>query len=108
MGGRPQHQVSWSRRQDIFSVWSSRDCARSGERNVLIREVAGLLAPALPAYLARQRWFGGKARRIDSTEILDFIPVQTDEGGAFVLVVRVEYLTGPEERYFLPMLLVAD
>ena len=41
------------------------------------------LPDQLPAYLARQRWFGGKARRIRSTEILDMIPLQTGQPRRF-------------------------
>jgi trehalose synthase-fused probable maltokinase len=70
----------------------------------MFEELRHSLPPLLPAYLGRQRWFGGKARRIHSTEIVDFIPLQTGEADAFVLVVRVEYQIGSEERYFVPML----
>ena len=69
----------------------------------IFEELRASLPPLLPAYLARQRWFGGKARRIHSTEVVDFIPLQTGDADAFVLVVRVEYQIGSEE-YFLPML----
>ena len=79
--------------------------APGAEREASIfEELRGSLPPLLSAYLAHQRWFGGKARRIHSTEIVDFIPLQTGEADAFVLVVRVEYQIGSEERYFLPML----
>ena len=79
--------------------------APGAEREASMFEDLRVSLPSLlPAYLARQRWFGGKARRIHSTEIVDFIPLQTGEADAFVLVVRVEYQIGSEERYFLPML----
>ncbi len=79
--------------------------APGAEREASIfEELRHSLPPLLPAYLGRQRWFGGKARRIHSTEIVDFIPLQTGEADAFVLVVRVEYQIGSEERYFVPML----
>jgi maltose alpha-D-glucosyltransferase/alpha-amylase len=66
------------------------------------------LPDQLPAYLARQRWFGGKARRIRSTEILDMIPLQTGRLDAFLLLARVEYDTGNGDTYVLPMFLAED
>jgi maltose alpha-D-glucosyltransferase/alpha-amylase len=60
------------------------------------------LPEQLPAYLARQRWFGGKARRIRSTEVLDMIPLQTGRLDAFLLLARVEYETGDGDTYVLP------
>ena len=34
----------------------------------------------------RQRWFGGKARRIHSTEIVDLVPLQTGEADAYLFL----------------------
>jgi maltose alpha-D-glucosyltransferase / alpha-amylase len=104
MGGAPEKHVSLiaAVRTSLFGVNVT---APGAEREASIfEELRGALPPLLPAYLARQRWFGGKARRIHSTEIVDFIPLQTGEADAFVLVVRVEYQIGSEESYFLPML----
>ena len=37
------------------------------------------VAEQLAAYLLKQRWFGGKARQIRSTELIDLVPVQAGE-----------------------------
>ena len=55
----------------------------------------------LPDYLSKQRWFGGKAHRIRSTKILDWIPVP-DSAAVFALIA-VRYERGDPETYFLPM-----
>jgi maltose alpha-D-glucosyltransferase / alpha-amylase len=55
----------------------------------------------LAAYLLKQRWFGGKARRIRSTELLDLVPVQAGPAEAFVVLARVEYDGGPGDTYVL-------
>jgi trehalose synthase-fused probable maltokinase len=61
------------------------------------------LPAQLPAFLAAQRWFGGKARRILSVEILDAIPVGGDEANTIVLFGRVKYLEGADEIYSIPL-----
>jgi trehalose synthase-fused probable maltokinase len=58
----------------------------------------------LAAYLLKQRWFGGKARRIRSTELIDLVPVQAGPAEAFVLLARVEYESGPGDTYVLPLI----
>jgi maltose alpha-D-glucosyltransferase / alpha-amylase len=62
------------------------------------------LPPQLPAFLSRQRWFGGKARQVRAAELADVIPIR---GGAFeflLLVVSVKYADGTEESYAIPVL----
>lgn len=68
------------------------------------QELRKTLPPLLPAYLADQRWFGGKARQIRSTEITELVPLGNTRLETFVLVVRVEYATGPGETYVLPLI----
>ena len=61
--------------------------------------------PALLAgYFADQRWFGGKARQIRSVEIADLVPLGNTGLETFVLLVRLEYVTGPGEVYVLPLI----
>ena len=61
--------------------------------------------PALLAgYFADQRWFGGKARQIRSVEIADLVPLGNIRFETFVLLVRLEYMTGPGEVYVLPLI----
>jgi maltose alpha-D-glucosyltransferase / alpha-amylase len=61
------------------------------------------LPPQLPAFLMNQRWFGGKAREIQSAELVDLVPVGTNQLEAFVLLVRVAYTEGASETYIIPI-----
>jgi trehalose synthase-fused probable maltokinase len=70
----------------------------------IYQELRTALPPLLPGYLATQRWFGGKARQIRSAEITDIVPLTKTRFGAFVLLVRLEYTTGPGEMYVLPLI----
>jgi maltose alpha-D-glucosyltransferase / alpha-amylase len=70
----------------------------------IYQELRTALPPLLPGYLARQRWFGGKARQIRSTEITDMVPLSKTQFEALVLLVRIEYATGPGETYVLPLI----
>src|SRR5580704_6539876 len=63
------------------------------------------LAAQLPAYLMKQRWFGGKARNIRSAELADIVPIQMENASeAFLLMARVTYADGNEESYAMPFL----
>jgi maltose alpha-D-glucosyltransferase/alpha-amylase len=75
------------------------------EKRMALYEDLRLAVPEqLPAYLSKQRWFGGKARRIHSAEILDLVPLQTGQLDAFLLLARAEYETGIGDTYVLPMI----
>ena len=67
-------------------------------------ELRVTLPPLLARHLADQRWFGGKARQIRSAEITDLVPLGSTRFETFVLLVRVEYTTGPGEMYLLPLI----
>jgi len=68
------------------------------------RELRKTLPGLLVGYLAEQRWFGGKARQIRSTEITDLVPLDNTRFETFVLLVHVEYAAGPGEKYLLPLI----
>ena len=55
----------------------------------------GRLPQVLPEFLMRRRWFGGKARRIHVVEVSDVVPVCREAYGGYLVLVRVEYDTGP-------------
>ena len=55
----------------------------------------------LPEYLSKQRWFGGKVRRIRSAKIADWIPIP-DSNAVFTLV-EVQYEKGDPDVYFVPL-----
>ena len=59
------------------------------------------LPAQLPDYLAKQRWFGGKARQIRATEIADAISVPG--AASLLLIVKVCYATGSDEMYAVPV-----
>jgi maltose alpha-D-glucosyltransferase / alpha-amylase len=63
---------------------------------------------ALPEFLKGQRWFGGKARTIRATEVVDAIPVPDLRFEAYVLIVGVEFANDPEDRYVVPVMRVDD
>jgi maltose alpha-D-glucosyltransferase/alpha-amylase len=55
----------------------------------------------LPEFLPKQRWFGGKARRIASTAVIDW---GTFDGGRSALAfVRVSYESGEPDVYLAPL-----
>jgi maltose alpha-D-glucosyltransferase / alpha-amylase len=82
--------------------------AAPGIARETFRELRHELPPQLPEYLKAQRWFGGKARPIRGTEIVDVIPVQSGSCDAFVLLVQVNYESGPSETYVLPVISAPD
>lgn len=61
----------------------------------------------LPAFLARQRWFGGKARTIAAVRIADWGVLTHAAEPVFLLLVDVRFEDGGADRYFLPMALAA-
>jgi maltose alpha-D-glucosyltransferase/alpha-amylase len=75
----------------------------SEKRMSFDEELREALPRQLPGYLASQRWFGGKARQIRSTELVDVIPLPGGRLEAFVLLARVEYASGSGETYVLPL-----
>jgi maltose alpha-D-glucosyltransferase/alpha-amylase len=94
---------------------------------VLARGWAGLLAEhclstiesALPAWLPRQRWFGAKARQIQSTRVLDWVeldiardsePADPSAGNAIppaLFFVEIDYAGGGCDMYQIPLAISA-
>jgi maltose alpha-D-glucosyltransferase / alpha-amylase len=77
-----------------------------------VLEAAGRLrleTVELPQYLPKQRWFAGKSRQIKSVRIADWIPlgipsdVSSDPSQSALVLVQVEFDTGPPDIYFLPL-----
>ena len=56
----------------------------------------------LPEYLPRQRWFGGKARKIRTTRIIDWMWIRRELRVAFVMV-QVNYADAADEVYNVPL-----
>lgn len=59
---------------------------------------------ALAAWIARQRWFAAKTRRIARVGLVDAVPL----GPGVVLLVDLELDGGGDERYALPLAAGAD
>jgi maltose alpha-D-glucosyltransferase/alpha-amylase len=66
-------------------------------------ELRAQLPAQLPAFLLEQRWFGGKARQIVSTEIGDIIEIKSEQVEALVVTANVKFTEGAEEQYVLPL-----
>ena len=63
------------------------------------------LRRSLPGFLARQRWFGGKARTVDSVDLLDIVPMQDEGVSADLVLAQVYYQDhAPDEVYSIPLL----
>ncbi|MDR3703881.1 MAG: maltose alpha-D-glucosyltransferase [Candidatus Sulfopaludibacter sp.] len=55
----------------------------------------------LPEYLPKQRWFGGKARRIGAVRIADWAALA--DSNAVLILVEVQYEKGAPDTYFVPL-----
>jgi maltose alpha-D-glucosyltransferase / alpha-amylase len=77
----------------------------SGEWSALLRgRGQARLEAVLPDILLRQRWFGGKAREMRATTIVDVAALGSKEDPTLhILIVHVEYLDGEPEEYVLPV-----
>jgi maltose alpha-D-glucosyltransferase/alpha-amylase len=69
--------------------------ASSWEELFDLRGGTAALTDALPEYLGRCRWFGGKARRIRVINLIDTIPMRFSTTVVYVSTVQVQYTEGP-------------
>ena len=81
-----------------------RSASSSDWRTLMKGRGRSTLERALPQFLARNRWYAGKARTVRSIETLDIVPVSTtrSRAQAFVMLTHVEYTDGEPETYVLP------
>ena len=63
--------------------------------------IPNLEAVVLPEYLPRQRWFGGKSRRIRKVRVTDWV----EYAGAAMMFLQVDYESGSPEGYFAPFIM---
>ncbi|HEX9879722.1 MAG TPA: maltose alpha-D-glucosyltransferase, partial [Candidatus Binatia bacterium] len=61
------------------------------------------LERALPAYLAKCRWFGGKARPVRQLRVVETIPFPMDSARAVLTALEVQYSGGVPETYLMPL-----
>jgi maltose alpha-D-glucosyltransferase/alpha-amylase len=57
----------------------------------------------LPPFLARQRWFAGKDRRIAAVEVESLEALGDLEEGVAIALVEAKLADGERQRYFLPL-----
>jgi maltose alpha-D-glucosyltransferase/alpha-amylase len=86
----------------VFFMGAAWDSLLDGHVRTLIEREA--LAP----FLARQRWFGGKARRIRAAKFVDWGVLRRGSRPMFLTIVTVTYDDGGTERYFVPLTIVAN
>ncbi len=57
----------------------------------------------IPKYLRSCRWFGGKARKIQVSTIVENIRMQVNSFIANILLIEVKYTEGSSDTYLLPV-----
>jgi len=77
-------------------------------QNIFSNESRATLTSVLPNYLPTRRWFGGKARTIQATQITEVIPVSYKNTEAHIVFLQVTYTEGIPETYVLPLAYVGD
>ncbi|MEZ4502655.1 MAG: maltose alpha-D-glucosyltransferase [Dehalococcoidia bacterium] len=65
--------------------------------------ISTLETEVLPDFIARQRWFGGKDRRVRGTRVVDIAPLATGPTPAWWALVEVTYVGGGRETYNVPL-----
>ena len=87
---------------DIWSADGHLQLRQQAEEVFEARARRTLETELLPAFLPKQRWFGGKARTIESTAIRDWVAIRQEPWAALVLI-DVTYAGGETERYDVPL-----
>ncbi len=57
----------------------------------------------LPAFVQAQRWFGGKARRVESVRITDWGELRGAVGLAWLVLLEIRFVGGTADLYALPL-----
>jgi maltose alpha-D-glucosyltransferase/alpha-amylase len=69
---------------------------------------AALERTVLPRYMTRQRWFGAKARTLETISIRDWVAVVPEPEPAFLVFVRAYFDDGNSDRYCVPLAIATD
>ena len=75
-------------------VWDS--LLDTATRDIIERE-------ALPEFLRRQRWFGGKAQPLAGARFVDWALLHGGTQPAFITIVEAAYEDGGTEQYIVPL-----
>jgi maltose alpha-D-glucosyltransferase/alpha-amylase len=62
----------------------------------------------LPQYMSRQRWFGAKARTLETISIRDWVAIVPEPEPAFLVFVRAYFDDGNSDRYCVPLGIATD
>ena len=76
--------------------------------DLFLAALKGSLPSALPQFLVKQRWFGGKARTILSVEVFDIIPFHPSSLRSYFILAQINYTSGPVETYDIPLVPAPD
>jgi maltose alpha-D-glucosyltransferase/alpha-amylase len=114
-------RLDWPRHEANPQDVALTNCSIPGPWDTLFQGRAlHRLEAALPTYLARHRWFAGKARTMQSAKLLDVLRVYDTLDAAGdgqhagdlpvmrMLLVRVTYVEGEPETYVLPAIFAPD
>src|SRR5213078_4418968 len=74
----------------------------------LERALDDFAAKVLPEVLPRQRWFGGRGRRIDSVSVLDAAVFAAQTTSGWLVLLDVAFAQGPSEPFFVPLTVRSD
>ncbi len=66
-------------------------------------EIKERLESILPNYLSAFSWFGGQNKVIQSTEIIEVIPVEYKQKETAFVFIEFHYTEGATETYFIPL-----
>jgi maltose alpha-D-glucosyltransferase / alpha-amylase len=75
----------------------------SSSEDAFLAALKSGLPSALPQFLIKQRWFGGKARTIRSVEVSDIVPFSSGTLRSYLILAQVEYASGPADTYDIPL-----
>jgi maltose alpha-D-glucosyltransferase/alpha-amylase len=86
------------------------DLLAKGWAGLVAGQGSALLEARMPAWLARQRWFGAKTRKIQSTRVVDWVelPADTTAGISIppsLFFIEIAYADGPADTYQIPLAL---
>ncbi len=95
-----EEEIKTGKKPLVLSLSSWDDVGSSKQRAPLEK--------ALPAYLNRSRWFGGKARVIQSITVKEHVHLPIKGTNASLLILEVSYNEGLNEYYQLPISFIPD
>lgn len=66
------------------------------------------LSDVLEDYIAKQRWYGGKASKLKYIELAEYFRIQQNEEVYYGLILEVNFVEAFYQHYFLPIAFVSD